>query len=172
MHVARMKLPGAGATELPPALPYFNGTFSPDNPSLPQGFDMAEIRDFYDQPGGRASELWPNSSGTGRFSVARVRGTPYLLGVEEYLAPKKWAIQMRISTDFVHWSNPVVVPGAQSDDIGWAAATMHYPVFVDLAGRRTNEIDPSGFYIVAAQKGGKVVSRRLSIEATPGAPNQ
>jgi hypothetical protein len=170
LHLARMKLPSAGTTKLPPALPYFNGAFSPDNPSLPSGFDKEKIRDFYDQPGGRASELWSKSSGTVRFSVARIKGTSYLLGVEEYVGrealEKPWRIQIRISADFVHWSDPVPVPGTEVDG-GWGVGTMHYPIFADGSGSHTNVIDPEDFYIVAAQKGGSIVSRHVSIQLNP-----
>jgi hypothetical protein len=73
VHVARMALPANDASPLEPAIPYYDGGFSDTNPSLPLGFAKERIRSFYDQPRGKASELWPNSWQTVRFTVAPQR---------------------------------------------------------------------------------------------------
>lgn len=161
LRVARMRLPSAGES-FPIAYPWYEGAFSETNPSLPPGFAREHIRTFFDKRGGRASELWPESWQTVRFAVARISGTALFIGAEEFVANESWGVRLRVSRDLVHWSAPVPLPSIQSKD-GWGGGTLHYPVFSNLVGRSTEEVDLAGFYLIGSGPGGRVVQRRISL---------
>ena len=163
VRVARMALPGNDASPLGPAIPYYDGGFSDTNPSLPPGFTKERIRSFYDQPGGKASELWSNSWQTVRFTVARLRGTHAFLGVEEYIPNNQWGVRLRLSEDLVHWSDPVAIPGDFLNQ-SWGQGFLHYPVFSGPSGQMVDEVDPDGFYLVGTTTNAHPVRQRLRIE--------
>jgi hypothetical protein len=164
VHVARVSLCPSETSERLIAIPFYEGTFSGTNPSLPVGFDRNRIHAFFDKKGGRASELWPMSTQAIKFSVARIRNTPFFIGAEEYIAGKIWGIRLRISPDLLHWSNPVAVPGEVSNE-GWANGSLHYPVFCDASGKMESEIDADNFFLLGSRSsGGVVVRKRLAIE--------
>lgn len=162
LRLARMPEPDGNATRAPQSVNWFDGAFSPENSSLPPGFDKDNIRAFYDKPGGRSSELWPNSWQTAHFSVARIRGRSEFLGVEEHIDGKNWGVRLRLSPNLADWSAPIDVPGATSNQ-GWGGGTLHYPALRDLSGGGNQEIDPSGFYVIGSGKGGQITRRRISI---------
>jgi hypothetical protein len=165
VHVARMALPTSDTPPMSAAIPYYDGAFSDSNPSLPRGFSKDRIDEFYDRPGGRASELWPRSWQVVRFAVARINGTSAFIGVEEFVAGREWGIRLRVSSDLLRWSNPVAVPGEHSHD-GWNRGTLHYPVFSDLSGQTSVDIDPSGFYLLGTRQA-RPVRQQVSIEFVP-----
>jgi hypothetical protein len=147
LHVARMSLPKDTNSPIGAAIPYYRELFSETNPSLPLGFSKSHIRDFYEKPGGKASELWLNSWQVVRFAVARVRGSSAFIGVEEYASGNEWGLRFRVSRDLLHWSEPTPIPGNSSQE-GWNQGTFHYPVFADLLGQTSNDIDPGGFFLM------------------------
>ena len=161
MSVARMVLPKAGSTELLPTLPWYDGKFSNDNASLPARFSKDRIRDFYDKPGGRAQELWPDSWQSFRFSVAELKGSNAFLGVEEYGTEQSWGVRLRTSVDCVHWSAPVQVPGEQAQN--WSSGNMHYPIILDERGNATQSVDSKGFFIVGTGSDGTIHRQHLVI---------
>lgn len=163
LTVARMPVPGDNDVNVPAALAWYNEQFSNENPSLPRGFDRTRIRDFYGQPGGRSQELWAQSWQTVRFSVAKLKGTPYLLGVEEYSTTGIWGVRLRISADGIHWGAPINIPSLKIEG-GWNNGILHYPTFMNERGTNAIDIAPDLFYIVGIAPGGKIVRYRLSLQ--------
>lgn len=147
---------------------YYNGGFS--QPSLPQGFNLPTYYNSLAARGPRSSNIFPGlvrqapkTLGTGRtdsrtindvisFSVAKVNGTPYYLGVGHDLSQ---GTTLRLSTDLVTWSNPTVIDGTQSDwwsgKVDLQSVPLLYPRLMNNDGDSNNDIDPQEFYVVGTQ---------------------
>lgn len=160
IRVARFER-GSSLTNAPEALSYFAGRFSDDNPTLPSGFGKRHIRDFYDKLGGRSNVLWTGGGQDDRFSVTRIRKTPYFLGVEEYGSGEGWGLRLRISADLTHWSDPVAIPGMTASS--WANGALHYPVFSNASGDDSQSVDPNDFFLVGSASQTGVVRQHLSL---------
>ncbi len=160
-HVARIDLSQPGAATAPVALPYTRAGFVAANPSLPAGFDKGSIRKFYGSKGGHAAELWRDSWQTFCFRVARIKDTPYYLGVEEFGSADHWGVRLRISGDLVHWSDPVPVPGLTAAN--WGSGDMHAPIPVAASGQAGDVIDAADFYILGSTRQNVVARQHLSL---------
>ncbi|WP_146101403.1 hypothetical protein [Bradyrhizobium sp. AC87j1] len=150
--------------------PLYKGAFLLDNPSLPRAFDPARMREFYGMPGGRADSFLRNDVNLWKFNVARVRGTDYFLGVSEEggFNGVPWTLQLRVSSDLIHWSDPVGVPGEMAES--WTTGGLHYPVLRADAGE-AQEIDPSGFWLFGTGSRTGLVRKKLVIQLTHSRPN-
>lgn len=134
---------------------YFNGAFSED--ALPQGFTASNMLAFAAAEGPRSTPLFGGptvgSAETARFSVARIRGTTFFVGVEEYVdyqvegtspCPGAFRLALRSSQDLVHWSARVPLYGC----VDALSFHLHYPTFVDEAGWANDAVDAAGFYVL------------------------
>ncbi len=97
---------------------------------------------FYKQ-GGRGSVILTGS--TIRFSVAKVKGTSYYLGVEETFTSKGLSIMLRASTDLANWGDPVTIYNAESSQ--YLEGALHYPIFYNKEFTSCIEIDKDEFYV-------------------------
>ena len=118
------------------------------NPSLPPGFTKETMLQYATVKGPPSTDILDDDSRTGdvvRFSVAKVRGTDYFIGVEEYRTwnDPSYHLALRTSTDLRHWSPRQTIYSAPS----WEAFLYHYPTFSDTAGRTNTEVDADSFYI-------------------------
>lgn len=70
-----------------------------------------------------------------------------------------WRLLLRVTSDFVHYSEPVEVVRFASP--GFEAAPLAYPTLLSLDGSRTDEVDAAGFHILGtcAQQGPPCGSR-------------
>jgi hypothetical protein len=127
---------------------YYNGKF--EKKSLPAGFTKENIKNYLNTPGNPGSHILGDSAVSIRFSVAKIIGTNYFLGVEEYYETQK-GIALRISTDLVNWSERVLVPGTQVTT--WEEGWVHYPVLMNKEGNSNTEIDANGFYVLGTRNG-------------------
>lgn len=148
---------------------YYNGNFSEN--SLPRGFNLPTYYKSLSQKGPRTSSLFPDlnkfapqsTQGSKRvgarlvgditnFSVARVEGTDYYLGVAHELSR---GVTLRLSRDLTSWSNPVVVPGTAEN--WWLGKTdlqkypLLYPRLANKNGDSNVSINPNEFYIIGTQ---------------------
>ncbi len=126
---------------------YYKGAWSEN--ALPKGFTKENIQAFFSKEGPLADVI-VGSPSTNRFAVASIRNTSYFIGVEESVEGDIWQIKLRISSDLMHWSDPVHVlskPG------GWNAGTLHYPVLLDASGRDNTSIDLNNFVVYGATWG-------------------
>lgn len=114
--------------------------------ALPAGFTAAKVRSFYGTRGPRTPPLFDDPRfDSVRFSVAAIQGSASYLGVEERVNMDGEQLVLRLSSDLVHWSDPVVVP-----DVGaatWEDAPLNYPILVDAQGN-IGPIDLSGFFVL------------------------
>jgi hypothetical protein len=168
IKVARAPLPATGAPS--GFTPYFQGRFDPGNPSLPKGFDAAEIARFYAVQGGAADKLYDDSDRSFRFSVAHVRGTSSYAGVDEfcdsYAKPHPICeIRIRLSKDLVHWGPPATIESTVVSS--WQAERLHYPEFMDSAASTNSEIDADDFWLLGTSTDYKLQAMRLRM-AAPG----
>jgi hypothetical protein len=95
------------------------------------------------------------------FSVAKIKGTDYYLGIEDSASgfdPKingEWFnywVGLRISKDLIHWSDPIIL----EDTIvhNWPDLKLGHPDLLNGDFKTNNEIDPNGFYIVGSHTRG------------------
>lgn len=131
---------------------YYGGGFS--QKSLPDGFSKEKINNFLRTPGKPSTYLFGPSDYAIRFSVAKVKGTNYFIGVEEYFtsAANYDTIALRVSSDLVKWSEPYVIPVATGT---WNTGRMHYPVLMNKEGTSNTLIDASEFYILGTDIKGR-----------------
>ncbi len=80
-----------------------------------------------------------------RFSVAALKGTPYFLGVCEEMDDEKHSHYLRLSSDLVHWGEPVEIEGVSSAN--WNVGVLHYPYLTDERFEKVMAVDPEDFYI-------------------------
>jgi hypothetical protein len=148
---------------------YFQGNFS--EPTLPADFNLAKYYLKLAARGPKATNIFPNSlhavtentlgarrtggrivSDVMNFSVAKVNGTPYYLGVGNDLS---LGTTLRLSTDLVNWSSPIVVPGTEANwwvgKIDIQKTPLLYPRLMNADGDSNTDIDPQEFYITGTQ---------------------
>lgn len=148
---------------------YYNGSFS--DSSLPSGFNLSTYHKSLAQKGPRASSLFPqltkaapqSTKGTMRkgarqvgdiisFSVARVSGSDYYLGVAHELSR---GTTLRLSKDLVNWSEPTLIPETESN--WWSGSVdlqkhpLLYPRLANKNGDSNVLIDPNEFYVIGTQ---------------------
>lgn len=134
---------------------YFNGAFS--EPALPAGFSRLE-RKFFSVPGGRSTALLPAEAN--RFSVARVKGTDWFVGVEEYQpTPGVFEMALRLSKDLIHWSARAALPGTRAP---WGEG-YHYPNLLSKELDDNTLVDAEEFYIGASSSQNQWALRRVSL---------
>ncbi|RYY12785.1 MAG: hypothetical protein EOO04_33020 [Chitinophagaceae bacterium] len=96
---------------------YYKDSAALDNwlPALPGGFTKETMLDYVAVRGPRSTDVMNDDAGLSqhiRFSVARVRGKNYFIGVEEYIDiadAKKFRVALRFSYDLVNWSDRSLV---------------------------------------------------------------
>lgn len=117
-------------------------------PALPDGYSPARLLDFVGQQGPASPPLFAEAGvDSVRFSVARVRGTRWFLGVEERTeVDDTWSLAFRLSEDLVHWSQPLFTPALRA--ASWDAARLNYPVLLDARGQTNTEVDAAGFFVL------------------------
>ena len=119
---------------------YYNGKW--EEKSLPDGFNK-NSRDMFYKQGGRSTTIIPG--GVIRFSVAKVKGTPYYLGVEETWTNDGLSIMLRASKDLANWGDPVTIANVASGV--HAEGVLHYPIFYNKDFTSSVEIDMDEFYV-------------------------
>ncbi|MBE6903478.1 MAG: hypothetical protein E7480_02610 [Ruminococcaceae bacterium] len=119
---------------------YFSGKWEED--ALPKNFDK-NSRDMFYKKGGKSSIIINDQ--IVRFSVAKVKGTPYYLGVEEAWTSQGLSIMLRASRDLVTWGDPLTIYNVQSGK--HTDGYLHYPVFYNKNFTSCVEIDKDEFYI-------------------------
>jgi hypothetical protein len=119
------------------------------SPSLPARFTKEAMLKYVSIKGSKATDLLGDDNRTSdvvRFSVAKIRGKPYFMGVEEYRIwnDPAYHLALRFSTDLLHWSGRQIIYSAPS----WEASLYHYPIFLDKEGTGNTEIDEEDFFIL------------------------
>lgn len=97
------------------------------------------MANFLSAKGAKSTALFGES--TIRFSVAKVSGTPYFLGVEEFINRTDNSLKyaLRVSYDLVNWSDRYIIPGTRASD--WNHGLLHFPIFFNKNGWTNTEID-------------------------------
>jgi hypothetical protein len=130
------------------------------NPSLPAGFTKALTTTYmYVQGPQAANVMGLETEGHydyNRFSVAKVNGTNYYLGVASYqdaddkgydahgnLVPKL-KVSLRYSYDLVHWTGNRVIDISTD----WTTSHFNYPIFLSTNGWSNTAIDANDFYVI------------------------
>jgi hypothetical protein len=127
---------------------YFNGRFS--EPALPAGLTPDNVAHYFTKEGGRSSNILPSVRGGNRFSVAKLRNTPYFISV---VLENDGYLRLRLSQDLVNWGPSVTVTTVRPDGSEWwTTSRMLYPIFLDSASRTNTEIDPSNFSILGTSQ--------------------
>ena len=147
IKVSRAPVSGNGAPGT--FMNYYKGAFS--KPSLPEGFTKETVRDFLDVPGGKSAYIHSDlTMRTTRFSVAKLEGTKYFVGVEErFHYENEQAIfqnYLRLSEDLVNWSDAVSLPGTASQ----YGTGLDNPVLVNSDYTSNTLVSPDGFYVVGS----------------------
>jgi hypothetical protein len=155
--VSSMAMPGS-------FLNYYGGAFG--EPSLPRGFDKHD-RSFFSRPGGKGTTLFDADRNAAVFRVARVRNSPYFLGLEERL---DWdgtniVLLLRYSKDLVNWSRPAEVPDTRTDHPD--EMRLNYGTLVNRQCSSSTEIDLDGFYIFGSDIKARANYRYTTV-AIPG----
>ncbi|HEV2353567.1 MAG TPA: hypothetical protein VGR89_04950, partial [Puia sp.] len=130
-------------------------------PSLPAGFSYQNIMDFVKVQGPLSTDILPDElvSNTEcfRFTAARVNGTNYFVGLEEYVdhqdmnteasnRPKpRHHVALRLSYDLINWSPRVAVIETSPN---WDASGFNYPIFLSADGSTNTAVDLNRFYVV------------------------
>jgi len=140
---------------------YYAGSFN--QPSLPSGFNKENIYDYLDEPGPLADVVLGDWESI-RFSVAKISGTDYFLGVEvRYDASNSnlHGVYLRISKDLVQWSEPVLIDNTLAYE--WYNQEMQYPIFIDEGALTNSEINPDNFYILGTSTNSELNKIQLNI---------
>ena len=153
---------------------YYEGSFSEN--ALPLDFSKEKMERFYSVRGGRATCVFDSTDTTAKernhlfFNVAKVRNTPYYLGVVEETEPPKsgvkakWHLRFVISSDLIHWY-PVqtctinqgcynhifhwtVEARTLEEKDAWPYAILSYPVLYNVNGVANDVIDADEFYLL------------------------
>ena len=157
-----LKVARASASDQAPnSVPFFSGTFDVNNRSLPPNFDKKNIAKFLELSGGKADPLWSPALQTTKFRVAKIKNSKFYIGVSESGGFNNmiWSLDLRLSPDLVHWSEPVRIPGATAAD--WKGGNLHYPDFYwdDVAA---GGIDIEAFSIIGNGGHGRIVKIDIS----------
>jgi hypothetical protein len=131
------------------------------NPSVPDGFTKEMTTTYmWGVKGPMATNIMGEETEghqtPERFSVAKVTGTDYYLGVYDYEdEDDRWIdgngnsnstlkVSLRYSRDLVHWSDNKVIYSTHD----WTTTHFNYPIFLSSDGWSNNAVDPNDFYIV------------------------
>jgi hypothetical protein len=132
---------------------YHDGAFN--EPALPVGFEKTDRR-YLKRAGGQADPILPGNPNSHRFQVAKLKGTPYFLGVEHRVYYEEdrefYEVWLHLSGDLVHWSRGTPVPGTAGSK--YNSRLGHRPILVNKDYTGHELVDPDGFYI-AAKRGAK-----------------
>lgn len=128
--------------------------------SLPAGFDVTRITEFYAQIGGCASSILPTGGNQNSFAVTKTELDDYF-GIEEQHDESVWRLRLWRSTDLVHWTFVQIL---RSINRGWDAGDLHYPVFLSADGWHNDRINSEDFYILGTRDGQVRVMRMHSPE--------
>lgn len=126
-----------------------NGQFTTSG--LPEGFNKDAMLQFLDKSAGNGDCIdLPGNTGVGDasiwFSVVRVANTPYFVALEEHSpGGKTYQLNVRLSTDLIHWSPPQTIATA---DTNWGKSQYSYPTFYNKDGTSADVIDANEFYIL------------------------
>jgi hypothetical protein len=121
------------------------------HPSLPPGFTKETISRFWSTPGPKSTDIMGDDIANRyldvRFSVARVRGADYFIGVESYTDPADRRVKkaLRYSTDLIHWTDRLRIIETAGD---WTQSNLNYPIFLSSDGWSNNLVDSTDFYVV------------------------
>ena len=152
---------------------YGNGWMSRDE-KVAKGFTGFNKLDDYTIKGGLAASLfnnyngvnawyWPGASNLEKaryhrantFSVAKIKGTDYYIGVEDaagYISTDSWQykywIDLRISKDLIHWSKPYILEDTVVSD--WNDQKLAYTKFLNADFTSNKEIDANAFYLTGS----------------------
>lgn len=144
---------------------YYKGSFS--EPGLPEGFNKDDRRFLY-MGGGKSTPIISCNNPV-RFQVARLKGTPYYVSVQEEITASGFnTIYLRVSKDLVNWSQPVEIPGIAVS--GWKDGNLHDPLLYNSDFSSSTDVDASNFYIVgtsmAADAQGWPVTQYIQVDIT------
>lgn len=116
---------------------YYNGGFTED--ALPEGFDKTD-RSFVYKMGGRSDPVVysPAGSDIQRFTVAKLKGTDYYLGISWNRLQN---ICLHVSRDLIHWEDGPTLPS-----YGWSQ--LSYPQAYNSDISSMTEVDPDDFWIL------------------------
>jgi hypothetical protein len=122
------------------------------NPSLPAGLTTDNIGSYLNGAvGPQATNIMalPNESDRDytRFSVAKVVGTNYYLGVGSYQQNGNLVMTLKYSYDLLHWFGEKEIDRASS----WATSNYNYPIFLNTDGWSNTSIDADRFTIVGTR---------------------
>ncbi|WP_354697644.1 hypothetical protein DSM112329_03280 [Paraconexibacter sp. AEG42_29] len=136
-------------------------------PSAPVGPESSRDALPQPSPSSASTPLFPSDSST--FAVARIAGGKGLIGVDfgrDYTRPcvtadgrDDWrsAMRLRVSTDRVHWSEPVALEGPDFDGCDfYPNSRLTYPRFLNATATTTKEVALEDFFIEGTQYGGRV----------------
>ena len=141
VHCSRAKLDKNGKPG--PFYNLYNGEFT--EPSLPAGFNAAD-RSFFYKAGGRADIAVPSNNAI-RFYPAKLKGTPYYIGLlEETVGGKTHQLKLLFSKDLKTWTHSTLVTGSERSS--WSQAVLLYPMINDSSFCAGTEVDPSDFMLV------------------------
>lgn len=129
------------------------------DPSLPPGFTKETMLQYAKVQGPKSTDVLKDATSDQsqeiRFSVAKVSGTNYFIGVEEYIdyndfcssGGNKFKVAIRFSYDLVNWSDRVLQIGASNC---WDQHNMRYPILLNSNGWTNTEINLNDFYILGS----------------------
>jgi hypothetical protein len=125
---------------------YYNGSWVS---SLPSGFSAGSMLSYVSTKGPQSTRLlgkYNTDEAVQRFSVSKISGTDYFLGIEWYvdwLDSAKYKTAFHLSQDLTTWSGRLLTLSTYLQ----GSVRMAYPVALNLAGDDHSNIDPSEFYI-------------------------
>jgi len=120
---------------------YHNGNWVPSLPSGLTKYNQME----YIQTKGPESTVIVGGYESWRFSVAKVKGTNYFIGVRESGLNGTYKLSLHKSYDLINWGpekNIIVNNGS------WEDNQSHYPIFLNKNGTSNTEIDKDQFFIL------------------------
>jgi hypothetical protein len=134
--------------------------------SLQGGKSTSLFGSFYPDTEGNHYNDWPiiyngkaHYQRGSSFSVAKIKGTDYYLGVEDSAAGFSelpgwfyYWIGLRISKDLIHWSEPLILEDTLVRN--WSDLRLGHPNFLSKDFSSTKEIDADGFYIIGSHTAG------------------
>jgi hypothetical protein len=115
------------------------------NPSLPHGFEKNFTYNYIvGALGPQASLILDANRNYNRFSVAKVEGTNYYLGVGSYSTDDGYLVMvLKFSYDLLHWYGD-----REIDRAPIAESQFNYPIFLREDGWTNTSINESSFFIL------------------------
>jgi len=122
---------------------YHNGKW--EEPALPEGFNKDD-RSFVYKLSGMSTKIIESHNPI-QFAVARVKDTPYFVGLlEETGEGGKQYLSISASKDLVNWTKPQIIKETVADS--WDVGNLHYPKIYSRDFSTSMEVDKNGFYVV------------------------